>query len=249
MLIGAGIALFVLLFMGGAQDDLIIMHGQKYVKKVVEDKDRKGLILAEFKSIKKLQKSYQKMNKKNGKQLKALIKNYHTDEETFKAFFQKMAEDEEQINDQFFAHRLTIQDKITQEEWDEILDQIQKAVGKGEKTANKSILGFEKDLAKMKTKILDVLNEDFRKEKAEASIDVFIKSVQKLGREIAEKGPDEKEKLLNKSTSREELDQQGDELISQWLELLNAVATLHNELHDIATEEEWPKVSKWLNKI
>jgi hypothetical protein len=74
MLIGAGIALYLLLFMGGAQDDLMIMHGEKYVKKVVVDKDRKGLILAEYKVIKGIQKSYQKMNKKNGKLLKELIK-------------------------------------------------------------------------------------------------------------------------------------------------------------------------------
>ena len=249
MLIGAGIALFVLLFVGGAQEDLIITHGKKYVKKVVEDKDRKGLILAEFKSIKKLQKSYQKMNKKNGKQLKELIKNYQTDEATFKSFFEKLAEDEKQVNDQFFSHRLNIQKKLTQEEWDKVMDHIQKSIAKDEKTVGKSLKSFDKDLAKMKTKILDVLNEDFRKDKAEAAINEFIESVKKSGREIAEKGPDEKEKLLNKSTSREELDQQGDELISQWLELLNEVATLHNELHDIATEEEWPKVSKWLNKI
>jgi uncharacterized protein YbcV (DUF1398 family) len=103
MLIGAGIALYLLLFMGGAQDDLMIMHGEKYVKKVVVDKDRKGLILAEYKAIKGIQKSYQKMNKKNGKLLKELIKNYQTDETTFKSFFEKLAEDEEQVNDQFFS--------------------------------------------------------------------------------------------------------------------------------------------------
>jgi hypothetical protein len=249
MLIGAGIALYLLLFMGGAQDDLMIMHGEKYVKKVVVDKDRKGLILAEYKVIKGIQKSYQKMNKKNGKLLKELIKNYQTDETTFKSFFEKLAEDEEQVNDQFFSHRLIIQEKLTQEEWDEIMDKIQKSVSKDEKTVGKSLRSFEKDLAKMKSKILDVLNEDFRKDKAEAAINEFIESVKKSGKEIVEYAPDEKELLLEKNTSKKELDQLGDEIINQWLELLNAVATLHNELHDIATEEEWPKVSKWMNKI
>lgn len=33
MLIGAGIALYLLLFMGGAQNDILIMDGEKYVKK------------------------------------------------------------------------------------------------------------------------------------------------------------------------------------------------------------------------
>ena len=108
MLIGAGIALFALLFMGGAQEDLIIIHGEKYVKKVVMNKERKELILAEFKSIKKLQKSYQKMNKKNGKQLETLIKNYQTDEKSFKSFFEKLAEDERQVNEQFFSHRFVV---------------------------------------------------------------------------------------------------------------------------------------------
>ena len=249
MLIGAGIALYLLLFMGGTQDDLIIMHGEKYVKKVVVDKDRKGLILAEYKAIGKLQKSYQKMNKKNGKQLKALIKNYHTDGEAFKSFFEKLAEDEEQVNDQFFAHRLVIQEKLTQEEWDKVMDDIKKSITKDEKTVGKSLRSFEKDLAKMKSKILDVLNEDFRKDKAEASIDRFITSVQKFGKEIVEYAPDEKELLLKKNTSKEELDELGIGVINQWLKLLSAVAILHSELHDIATEEERPQVSKWLNKI
>ena len=68
-------------------------------------------------------------------------------------------------------------------------------------------------------------------------------------RRLLEYTPDEKEILLSKNTSGEELDQLGNEIINQWLELLNAVATLHSELHDIAKEEEWPQVSKWLNKI
>jgi hypothetical protein len=235
--------------MGGAQEDLIIIHGEKYVKKVVMDKDRKGLILAEFKSIKKLQKSYQKMNKKNGKQLETLIKNYQTDEKTFTAFFQKLAEDEKQVNEQFFTHRLVIQDKITQEEWDEIMGNIQKSVSKDDKTAGKTLSNFEKDLSKMKTKILAVLNEDFRKDKAEGYINEFIASVQRSGKQIVEKGPEEKEILLNKNTSREELDKLGDEKIGAWLDLLDAVATLHLKLGEISTEEEWKTISKWMNKI
>jgi hypothetical protein len=249
MLIGAGIALYLLLFMGGAQDDLIIMHGEKYVKKVVVDKNRKGFILAEYKAIGKLQKSYQKMNKKNGKQLEALIKNFQTDEKSFKSFFEKLAEDERQVNEQFFSHRLVIQEELTQEEWDKIMGNIQKSLSKDEKATGKTLANFEKDLAKMKAKILAVLNEDFRKDKAEGYINEFIASVQKSGKEIVEYAPEEKDILLEKTTSKEELDKLGDEKIGAWLHLLDAVATLHLKLSEISTEEEWKTISKWMNKI
>ena len=249
MLIGAGIALYLLLFMGGSQNDLLILHGEKYVKKVVAEKDRKELILAEFKSISKLQKEYQKVNKQNTKYLAGLVTDYGTDKATFDEFFKKLAEEEGATNEKFNTYRSSIQEQLTQEEWDQVMDHIQKSIAKDEKTAGKSFATFEKDLEKMKSKILDILNEDFRREKAEASLDDFITTVKKSGEEILKYAPEEKEMLQKKETSKAELNKLGDDIIGQWIELLNAVADLHGDLKKVTTEEEWKSVSKWLNKI
>ena len=54
--------------------------------------------------------------------------------------------------------------------------------------------------------------------------------------------------MLEKTTSKEELDKLGDEKIGAWLHLLDAVATLHLKLSEISTEEEWKTISKWRSK-
>lgn len=249
MIIGAGIALFLLLFAGGTQNDLLILHGEKYVKKVVVDQDRKALILAEYKNIKQLQKTYQKVTKKNTQFLGELIADYSTEKSTFDEYFAKLALEERNTNDEFNTFRTSIQGQLTQEEWDQIMEEIQKSIVKDENTAGKTLAAFEKDLEKMKSKILDILYEDFRRATAERALNEFITTVKRSGEEILKYSPEEKVLLQEKETSKAELDKLGDAIIGQWIEMLDAVAVLHGDLKEVATEEEWKSIAKWLNKI
>ncbi len=63
MLIGLGIALIAILF-GGSQSNLLFTEIDSYVKKNVDDKERKELVLSEIKAVKETPKELPKENKK-----------------------------------------------------------------------------------------------------------------------------------------------------------------------------------------
>ncbi|GEM_PF-2417264 len=250
MIIGI-VTAFALLIMAfkGPQADLLIMHGEKHVKKEVKDKTRRDNILSEYKNIKQLKKNYTKANKVSTKQLAALISDYGTDRNTFDDFFEKLEEEERKINEQFFTHRINIQQGFEQAEWDKVMDDIRKAVSKDEKASEKIFAAFDKHMAKMKASVSSAFDDSADKKKAEAAVDKFIASARKAGKAIVESSPEEKAVLQKREATRAELEEIGDRVIGDWKELLHAFADLNGELNEIATEEQWKSIAKALKKL
>jgi hypothetical protein len=247
MLIGLGLMVFAILF-GGPQNDLILTQIDKYVKKEVVDDNRKTIVITELKEIKKIQKQYTKKTKKYTKALGKLIDQQTTSDADYKVFFNSVVEYENQTNEVFLPHRLLIQETLTDHEWNVIADAAKKKIKKDDKTKNKSLNTFNKNLGKIKTGILKSVAAE-NKDKATKVINTFNDKVMGFAEDIFEHDQQEREILLKREATKNELMTVVNDDIQSWRILFDEFSTLHNELAKVVPEKKWKSVAKALKKL
>lgn len=244
MLIGLGIAILAILF-GGGGNDLLFSQFDKYVKKVVEDKEKKELIVSEIKEVKSLQKGYLKQTKKFVKEMNKLVHEQSTTKEQFDTFYTTVKDFEIETNNEFVPHRINVQNALTQNEWDEILDRAKKNIAKTEKSSAKSLKSLKKSLDKMEVQILEHVGED-HKVKVTESLKKFTQDFYDTSISVLSYTELDHKVLSSKTASREEIDGLLNDYADSWMKLLGIFADLHNELAEIVPEDEWKPVAKQL---
>lgn len=247
MLIGLGLIVLSILF-GGPQNDLLLSQIGKYAKKEVVDNDRKTLVLTEIKAVKSIQKGYDKTTKGNKKNLKKLVSNQSTTQVEFTELFHILVEYEQKVNNVFVPHRLLVQQTLTQEEWDNILESASRDIEKSKKTTDKRLKSLKKALDKTQKTILKHL-ADKDKDNASKCLQDFNSYLYDVGEDMLNYNPLEENLLLNKDASAEDLLFVIDNDIKEWEKILGKLADLHVTLAKIVPENEWSAVAKQINKI
>jgi hypothetical protein len=251
MLIGlAGlIVAFFALLSGGPKADPLIVHMDKYAKKVVLDKDRLAEIKEDTKAIKSLSKAYNKQTKKYSKELSAMYAQRETSTEDFQAFFDRVAAYEREVNEAYFPLRVHIQNTLGEEEWKAVIEGAQKDIAKDEKRREKTLAAFFKDLEKAKTQALKAIDDPDKSKEASAHLDAFIAVGEDLADDLALVYHRNSDVMLDQTASQDDLMSLAETYDSQYLELLDAYVLLHNQLVKTTTDAEWKKVVKKLSKL
>lgn len=248
MLIALGLAIVAILF-GAPQSDLLLSNMDKYVKKIVVDKNVKKQILYELKDVRKLEKTYQKRTKKYVKELKSLAHNKNTSKEQFAAYFEELVNYELETNKQYIPHRVAVQNALSEDEWDKIIDAGSKEFKKGKKANDKRLDKLKTELNKIEKNITKHIDDKKNKALAENILSTFNADMYGLAVEIIRKNPYEQEVLLNKNASEEDLFSVINEDNKQWMEMFVAFSALHKDLSELVPSEKWKPVSKELKKF
>jgi len=248
MLIAAGLAILAI-FLGGPQNDLLILKMDKHIKEYVIDKDTQKAIMTEIKAVKKQQKSYQKDTKKHTKQLKALVGEQSADQAAFDAIFLAANEFETKMNEAFISRRILIQDLMTEEEWDQVIAASGKTFKKEQKTSDKTLSKGKKALAKMEKHLVGSFKDAEKKKQAELRASEFSATLYTSTEEILNYNQFDEETLVDYNAVESELLAVLENYSQEWNSMLQALVKVHVELAEIATQDEWKSVSKALKNI
>lgn len=247
MLIGLGIALLAILF-GGSDNTLLLSDVDKYVKKEIQDKDRKAIIEQESKMVTKLDKAHAKRTKKYTKALMAMVSDHATGLDQYEVFFTEVIAYEIESSEAYIVHRITVQETLTTDEWMVMLAEANKDIKKSEKANAKLLAEFKKGLTKSKDRLLLAIPPD-KVEEAEIDIIKFNEVMYDFAEDLLETNQAEDALLTNQAATRADLMTVIELDNTRWLGLLNGFAELHNNLAKIVPEDGWKPVAKELNKL
>jgi uncharacterized membrane-anchored protein YhcB (DUF1043 family) len=247
MLIGLGIALIAILF-GGSQSNLLFTEIDSYVKKNVDDKERKELVLSEIKAVKKLQKNYQKKTKKFTKEMGRLINNHATTKEEFDTYFATVVDFERETDAELIPKRIFVQNTLTQQEWDEIIMAAKKKINKNNKSNDKSLKSVRKALDKLEQDILKHTDETNKKEVLSILAD-FDEKFYNYCKDVVNYDDTGAKTLRDKNATEEDLLEVVRKNNNKWIELFDIYSNLHGDLVKIIPEDKWKSVAKQLNKL
>jgi len=247
MLIGLGIAL-IAIFFGGSDKSLLLSDVDKYVKKEIQDKDRKAIIEQESKAVAKLDKAYAKRTKRHTKELVAMVSNHNTSLDEYEVFFAELMAYEIESSESYIVHRITVQETLTNDEWMVMLAEANKEIKKAEKSNAKLLVEFKKGLAKSKDRLLMAIPPD-KVEEAELATIKLHKVMYDFAEELLESNQLEDQLLTSQGATEADLLKVIDLDNTRWLGLLNGFAQLHNNLSEIVPEGNWKPIATELTKL
>jgi hypothetical protein len=147
MIVGT-LALIALLFSGGVNEIFFIDKLEKGVKEYVIDKDRQKDILVDLKTTKKQIEDFNKDRKSQFKKFKELYKDHSTNDEDLQSFFDQLQAERLMFQDKIVDYRLSIFNKITDDEWNSIIEysetSVDKKIEKEQKKKSTNEVAFEK---------------------------------------------------------------------------------------------------------
>lgn len=247
MLIGIGLALIAILF-GGAQSELLFTEIDAYVRKNVDDKARKELVISEIKDVKKLQKNYGKKTKKFTKEMSELVSDHATTKEEFDTYFAKVVDFENETDAILIPKRVKVQNTLTPEEWDEILAAAKKKIIKDDKSKDKSLESVQKSMEKVQANILKHTDES-NKDAVNVILHDFSTKFYSYCEAVVNYPEEDEKTLRNRSATEEELFQVVSKNNKKWVELFDFYTDLHGHLVKVIPEENWKPIAKELNKL
>jgi len=248
MIIGL-VALIGLIFGAGGQDYFYLHDFDKHISKFVEDKEKKKELQSYLKDYQKAVKEY---NKKHKDQLE-LFKKKNLDKTTsiqwYQDFFSNVMELRKERQANAIDFRLLIQPKITDEEWQHIVneakDESSKLIEKANKKEDKKKDSDSQQLSKREE---SYVKDKEKHEKIIESLDEFTNASLKLRASYDEFNAITNQLLVDKEASEEqmwEVVNSANELRQEmYNEFLGFLETLKNNTN----KEEWADIMKDLNK-
>jgi len=251
MIVGT-IALITLLFLGGSVPDYFLVTGlDKAVKEYVIDKERKKEILAELKLAKKEIIANDKKRDALIKALKQTSADFNAGQSELIPFGDSLMENMTDYQELVIRTRITLIQKIKDEEWEKIVtfskDKVKKNKEKLQQKIDKGKVNdpFEKLQSSLQSQIID---ED-KKKGALTSLETFKGQFNNMANKLTERNVIDTPILSKKSSSKEELTEIADEVNVIRMETFNHMMEFRNDLKNYTNEEEWNKVIKEFNKI
>lgn len=246
MIIGI-VALFSVLFFGGAQEYFFIEKLEKGVKKYVVDKDRSKDILADLKLTKSMIKTFNKKRKAELSEFHSMNLDRSISRVVFVDYFEDRIEERLIFQEKMIEKRLLVVSKIEDGEWKEIINLsdafVQKKMAKVEKKGVKD--PFEAVIKTIKSNIADHNNQA----KVISIVQEFKEEYMDLLNEVNAVNTIESELLRNKKTSAAEFRKLANDMNQLREKAYLRLIDLHFDLKEITSESEWNKIMKSVNKV
>ena len=248
----AGIlALFSLLFFGGAEEVFFVDKIEKGVKKYVVEKDRKKEITLELKEAKKLLKEFNKDRKREFKKFKNFYGSRDTETRDLLDFFMDLRTERLVFKNKVLEHRVSIYGKINSEEWNSILayseSVFDKKYKKEQKKEQKKKNSRDETFNRTR-KVISELTDSYKQKVLADALTELELSINELAIKIKSVNVKEHDVLSNKNSSLTELQ----EAIGEMNELRSLgykeLVLFHSLVKDNTNDLEWESIMKALSK-
>jgi hypothetical protein len=246
MIVGI-VALFSVLFFGGAQEYFFIEKLEKGIKKYVFEKDRSKEILADLKLTKSMIKTFNKERKAKLSDFHSMNLDRSISREVLVDFFEERVEERQVFQEKMIEKRLMVVSKIKDGEWKEIIslsyESVQKKMEKVEKKGSSDPL--EAVIKTINSRMADQNNQA----KAVSIVQDFNKEYTGLLKQVNAVNTIESDLLSNKNTSAAQFQKLANDMNQLRKTAYESLIDLHFDLKEITNETEWVKVMKSVNKV
>ena len=246
MIVGI-VALFSVLFFGGAQEYFFIEKLEKGIKKYVFEKDRSKEILADLKLTKSMIKTFNKERKAKLSDFHSMNLDRGISRVVFVDYFEDRIGERLVFQEKMIEKRLLVVSKIEDGEWKEIINlsdaSVQKKMAKVEKKGAPD--PFEAVIKTIKSNIADHNNQA----KAVSIVQDFEGEYTDFLNEVNAVNTIESELLRNKKTSAAEFRKLANDMNQLREKVYLSLIGLHFDLKEITSESEWNKVMNSVNKV
>ena len=203
------IALIISFFVGGVNLEVFYIDKiEQGVKKYVTDKDRKKELKGFFKEYKKNSQSYNKGMQGDLKNLKKQNLDRTVPIAWYKDFFKKRLDETTKVQHVFIDYRINLQNIISDDEWAQIMELASSAeIEEQEKKEKQEKKSSDKDLL---INLRETVNENIAnphsKKELLAAWDIFKEGYDVTVETYDHINVDESKIVVNKNTSKEELE-------------------------------------------
>jgi hypothetical protein len=238
--------LIAILFFGSPEQIFLIESIEKGIKKEVADKSLRKEINNDIASYESRVKNYKKIRKIQRKELYALFASKGSKSEDFEAHFKLMESTLERLQLKAIETRNVVLDKITKEEWANIIalekERLLKAEEKAAKKKNKDKTG--KPFAKFESAINSLVIEENEREDAIEQLGLLRNHYADLKDYVQDTRNEYHEVITKKNASREDLlsivDKNSDLRKSSYYALVD----IYKDLSEKISDDNWSKMSK-----
>lgn len=236
----ATITALIVLFSGG-YEIFFAENVEKGIKKYVLEKDRRKELLDMTKEIKKGAKTYNKDRKASYKDFEDLCTNYNTTEEELEVFFENLTETQMTYQDNFVDKRVQITEKITDEEWGNIVKISEEAYQKKlDKLAKKK--PKDKDTFKKTRKSIVGIADQKSRDAVAAQLNSFSENMSSFESSLKNVNVLENDLLVKKSNSKEELLTLYDEMNEIRQKAFKSLIDFHSRVKSSLHQEQGEEV-------
>lgn len=246
-MIPALIALFSILFFGGAEEVFFVDHLEKGVKKYVIEKDRSKEIVLELKEAKKLLKEFNKERKTEFKEFKSLYASKNTETKELLDFFLKLRNERLKLQERVLKYRVSIYGKINDKEWDSILAYSESIVDKKQKKDQKKKKSSD-ETYKNTRKVISEIDDSFKKKLLDDALTEMLSAINELANKIKSVNVKENDVLSNKDASLPELQNALNEMNELRGLGYKELVLFHSLVKENTNDVEWEDVMKAMKK-
>ena len=246
MIVGI-VALFTMLFFGGAQESFFIEKLEKGVKKYVAEKDRSKEILGDLKLTKSMINAFNKERKGELSEFHTMNLDRNISRQAMDEFFTARVEERSIFQEKMIEKRLLVASKIEDNEWKEIIHLSDASVES--KMAKFEKKGAEDPFEGIMKAINSSISEQVAKAEAISLAHNFKERYVKLLDQVNSFNTLESSLLKNKYSSAHEFQNLADEMNRLRETVYQAFIDLHFDMKEITNETEFVKVMKSINKV
>ncbi len=250
MIIGL-VSLIMSLFLGGSLDVFYIDKIEQGINKEVADKDRKKDLKNDLKAYTKSVKEFNKMRKSQLKDLKKKNLDRSTTEEWYAEFYESRMQERIKLQKTFIEQRISLQQKITDDEWDAIMKKASDETTKqAEKEQRKEMENKGKNIFRVQEKAIeDNIAEQDRRVILLEALGVFEALYDQIHESYENINVNESQFLADKDASEEEMLILAELLNEQRVALYEGNTAFLIAMQATATDEEWTPIMKAYNKL
>jgi hypothetical protein len=250
MIIGL-LTLIALLFGGGSVDYFYVDKIEEGIKKDIVDKDRKKELQDETKVFTKIVKEFNKSREKQFKELRKKNLERSDNTEYYLAFFEKLNEERIKLQNNTIDIRLSLQEKITDEEWNAIMKRSSDALTKEtEKEQRKAIKKNDKNFFReQETAIVTHVADQARRTALLDGLAIYEAVYDQIHDTYENINVNESQNLINKNLTREDILILAEKLNEQRLLLQDAYSVFMITTKKYSTEEDYKVIIKAFNKL
>jgi hypothetical protein len=238
---------------GGTESPYLNPDIEKVLKEVIEDVDRRKEALVLAKEYKAEWKAYNKKRKKALKSGKSFNKERVADHEALAGAFKQTREQRRAVHQKAIEVRLKIQQLTTSEEWargiDRILTVKEKDAKKLSKAEAKSKIEQDKLFDGLSKQLEKYFSDPSQLEKARNALQDYENDLVSWIMDFQSFTYRDVEILQRQDASRQQLEDEVDQLNGYREKMDNSFLNFRNELVELSTEENWPGIAKALAKF
>jgi len=247
----ATLSLLIGMLLGGSNIPVFIVEDlPKEIKRNIDDKERKNEILSILKVYEKEFKNSQKSLDKLKKKMKKLNLDRNSKKDSIYKVLNDASDIWEKLQASGIDNRISVQEMLTQEEWEMIISRSIDEMSKKEvKNLEKEHKNFNKEYDKLQRAIANqITNPERLKIIDQAFLDfkILLKDYIQANKEKTLRYNDE---FQNLNATKSDLTEAMSFVDESRTKLFDGIVKLHFELTEITTEEEWNKIAKSVNKL